>query len=414
MRQVAPLSNLPSRQGAERVRVLVEALGNPHLAQPVIHVGGTNGKGSVCALLAGVLKAAGKRVARFTSPHLESRTERFWVDGQAITPGVLESQMAEVRGVAARLEGTVPGPFTEFDIMTATAFVYFARQRVDVAIVEVGIGGGADATNVVDAPLLVVITNVSLDHADVLGADEEAIAREKAGIIKSGRPVLTQAAGRAYKIVNAIARERRASLYQVPGASFVSALPGGQRIGSRGRLWDLGLLGTFQLQNAALVLEAVERLRAEGWEIGDDAVKQGLAEASWPGRMELLSLKEGRWLLDGAHNGAGMAELLASLERHFPAEPIVAVLGVMSGKSIAGMRDVLARVARTLILTAPPSERALDPTTLGAGLGHPDLHVIADPRQALQKAAEIAKGNLVVVCGSLYLVGLARGWLKAK
>lgn len=390
---------------------LLAALDNPHRAFPVVHVGGTNGKGSVCAMLSQILRAAGLKTARYTSPHLHSPTERIWFDGADIQARAFEALMAEIRaavGILAR-DGRLPAPYSEFDLLTAAAFYWFAQQKPDVAVVEAGLGGRADATNVVEAPVLAILTNVSLDHTDVLGPDEEAIAREKAGIVKESRPAITQATGKAYPVIAAAARERRATLRQVTGASFVSAAEIGQRIGYKGRLWDLGLLGTYQLQNAGLVLEAVTVLRQEGFDIPDDAVAAGLAGAKWPGRVEPWA----GWLFDGAHNEAGARELAASLRRHFPGEDLVLVMGVLKGKPGPQLLRHLAPLASSVFLTAPPTDRALPPDQLAEGLRHDDVRIVADPAEAVREAAKAAGCRRVLICGSLYLVGLARSLARA-
>lgn len=399
-------AGLPSRPGAERMQPLLAALGNPHRAFPVVHVGGTNGKGSVCAMLTSILRSAGFKVARYTSPHLVAPTERIWYDGADIPARELEARLAEIRSVARILgeRGEWRGPYSEFDLLTAAAFCWFAAHRPDIAVVEAGLGGRTDATNVVEAPVLSILTNVSLDHTEILGADEEAIAREKAAIIKESRPAVTQAAGKAYPILAAAARERRATLRQVTGASFVSAIRTGQRIGYKGKIWNLGLLGTYQLLNAGLVLEAVGMLRQEGFAISDEAVAEGLEGVSWPGRFEPWD----GWLFDGAHNLAGAAELAASWRRHFPGEEAVLVAGVLRSKPGPQMLHLLAPLASTVILTSVPSERTLAPDELGAGLRHDDLRIIPDPGAAIREAARIAGSRRVVVCGSLYLVGFAR------
>ena len=389
---------------------LLHALGDPHRAFPAVHVGGTNGKGSVCALLDAVLRAGGFKVARYTSPHLESVTERIAFDGADISDRELETTMTEVRAAVRLLgeQGETVGPFSEFDLLTAAACYWFALRKPDIAVFEVGLGGRADATNVLESPIATVLTNVSLDHTEVLGNDEELIAGEKAGIIKDGRNILTQATGRAYRVISRIAKERKAHLKQVGNATFVSALPAGQRVGYKGRMWELGLLGTYQLQNVTLALESIDLLRAEGLAIPDEAVRQGLLDVTWPGRMEAWERKRNRWLFDGAHNPAGAAELAASLRRHFPGEDYVIVFGALDGKPGHQMVRTLAPLTESLILTAPPSERALPPDKLAEGIRGPELRVIADPAEAVAEAARTANGRLIVVCGSLYLVGLAR------
>ncbi|MBM3269800.1 MAG: bifunctional folylpolyglutamate synthase/dihydrofolate synthase [Candidatus Sericytochromatia bacterium] len=406
---------MAERAGAERMRPLLASLGDPQRDLRVVHVGGTNGKGSVCAMLASILERAGHRVGRYTSPHLESFTERIRVGGADIAQRAFEGLMAEIRAAARHLEarGALAAPYSEFDLLTAGALHWFRDQRADIAIVEVGVGGLHDATNVFDEPLLTILTNVSLDHTDVLGADEELIARAKSGIIRAGRPVLTQAAGRPFRVIQEAARALRSHLKRVDCATFVAAGPGGQRYGYRGRMGDLGLLGSYQLQNVALVLDAVESLRAEGLAVPDDAVQEGLQSVSWPGRMESWQGGGGRWLFDGAHNPAGAAELAVSVRRHFPGEEPVVVFGALRGKPGSQMVRQLAPLARTMVLTAPPSDRALAPAELAAGLKHDDLRIVPEPRAALAEAAKAAGERIVLVCGSLYLVGLARAWARS-
>jgi dihydrofolate synthase/folylpolyglutamate synthase len=398
------------KRDSSRLLPLLHALGDPHRAFPAVHVGGTNGKGSVCALVDSVVRASGFKVARYTSPHLESVTERMAFDGADISGREFETTMTEVRAAVRLLgeRGEAVGPYSEFDLLTAAAYYWFAARKPDVAVVEVGLGGRTDATNVLESPIATVLTNVSLDHTEVLGSDEELIAGEKAGIIKDGRNILTQATGRAYRVISGIARERKAHLKQVGNATFVSALPAGQRVGYKGRMWELGLLGTYQLQNVTLALESINLLRAEGLDIPDEAVRRGLLDVTWPGRMEAWDRQRGRWLFDGAHNPAGAAELASSLRRHFPGEEYLIVFGAIDGKPGNQMVRTLAPLAQSLILTAPPSERALPPEKLAEGIRGPEVRVMADPAEAIAEAARMAKGRLIVVCGSLYLVGLAR------
>lgn len=390
----------------ERVQATLATLGDPQRGCPVIHVGGTNGKGSVCAMLASILCSAGLRVGRFTSPHLEDWTERIWQEGRPIAPSTLSALLDEVRKAELAALGE-PG-LGEFARLTVAAFLHFARTRPDVVVLEVGRGGRFDATNVVPEPLLSIVTNVTEDHADVLGPTEADIAWHKAGIARPGRILLTGARGPALAALERAASSLGARVQAVEPASYAGPRAGGQRIAWGGRVWDLGLEGTYQLSNAALALAAIPDLRERGLALADSAVEQGLASVSWPGRMELWSSGGERWLFDGAHNPAGAAELAASLARDCKDEPLVLVFGSMVDKPAARMLQVLAPRARVLILTAPPAASALDPRLLAAGIAHPDKRVVAEPRAALEVARRAAGGSLVVVCGSLYLVGLAR------
>ncbi len=408
--------------GPDSLVQVLARLGDPHLAYPVVHVAGTNGKGSVTAMIAGMLRAAGKRVGRFTSPKLETPADQLWIDGRSCPPAELEVLLAEARAAARQVEqaGLTPAPFSDFDMIACAALAWFAHEQVDVAVLEVGLGGRLDSTNVVAAPVLTIITNISLDHTEILGPDAAAIAREKAGILKPGRPVLTQAEGDALAVIQEIARDKGAPLTWVPAAEPSAAPPGapgrkprGQGIRFAGREWELGLRGTYQQKNAALALEAAFALRDQGWVLGEDALRQGLASATWPGRMEFLEIGESRWLLDGAHNEAGMRELVRSLDELPELGHPVAVFGALADKPAAAMLELLAPQASALILTTPPSDRAMPAADLAAFSPLADTRIVADPSAALELAREIAGSGTILVCGSLFLVGMARSRLLA-
>ncbi|HEY9898638.1 MAG TPA: folylpolyglutamate synthase/dihydrofolate synthase family protein [Pantanalinema sp.] len=378
------------RPGLERITALLDRLDRPQDGLKVIHVAGTNGKGSVCAFLSSVLRAAGYRVGRYTSPHLVSYCERIWLDGAFIGEGALAHALEAVQMAASELDPAL-GPITEFELITAAAFHWLASRAPDVVLLEVGLGGRLDATNVVDRPELCVITRIALDHTALLGDTPEAIAREKAGIMKPRVPAVTGAAGEALTAIRARAGELEAPLRVVS-------------LGIQG--FELGLAGAHQALNAAIALEAVHLLRAAGWDLSDEAVREGLKAARWPGRLETWRSAEGeRFVFDGAHNPDGIEALARALEASPEPEGRVLLMGVLADKDPAAMIAALAPHAATVVLTTPPSARGLDPVTLETKPVHPDLHMVSDWEEALAHARRLADGRPILVAGSLYLVG---------
>lgn len=440
------------RMGLGRTRALLRRLGDPHQALRGVLIGGTNGKGSVQALVAAALREAGLRVGQTPKPHLVSYRERIVVDGRPIGvsdfAGLIERVLAEASAVERRL-----GPPTEFEALTAAAFTWLAESGVEVGVIEVGMGGRLDATNVWQGGLT-AITNVALDHTEHLGSTVEAIAREKAQIVKRGdHRTLTGAQGPARTII-----ERRARRLGVPvGAPQPFDVLGMDRAGLRlntplGEL-RLGLLGRHQADNASLALAIIDSLREAGLaDVQPAALRRAWAAARWPGRLELLALRpDGRAqpaaaqgpdpvapdiVLDGAHNPHGAHALGAALDELrpllSPGRPSV-LLGTLRDKDVAGMLEPLKRSAtladaRVFTTDVPESPRALPAaelarawTAAAAGpasapstsAAPPAPRVLPDVDEALDAAVESARreGGPLLVCGSLYLVGHARGRL---
>lgn len=393
------------RPGLERITALLDRMGRPQNRHPVVHVAGTNGKGSVCALLASVLEAAGYKVGRFTSPHLISYRERFRLDGGTISQEELDGELQRVADLASALDPAL-GPVTEFELLTAAAFGWFARQQMDLLILEVGLGGRLDATNVVDRPLLTAITRIARDHTALLGETIEAIAREKAGILKPGVPVVTGTEGVALSEIRAIAEGLGAPVLQAPEAEWLSAGETTDRVRVGEACYDLGLLGAYQARNAALALGLVDGLRVHGWAIDDAAVRDGLASARWPGRMDRWTSQEGQtYWLDGAHNMDGVEALARALSDRPVLPGRVLLMGVLADKEPREMIERLAPFAGTLVLTTPPTARGLDPRDVASAIAHSDLHMVPDWQEALAVARTLAHGREIVVAGSLYLIG---------
>lgn len=402
--------------GLANIEAMAAALGHPQLACRTVIVAGTNGKGSVCAMLAAALTAAGFRTGRFTSPHLVCLEERVAIDGTEVTRPELDAAIEDVRAVIDRLRrgGGLPAQPTFFEVVTATAFVIFRRRRVDVAVLEVGLGGRLDATNVA-TPLVGAITTVDLDHQQHLGTTIAGIAAEKAGIAKPGMTVVCgERKPEAVDVIAATCRERRATFVQAyEGVDLLSILEAGRTtigLGTPYRTYPaitLALRGSHQVQNALVAVRVLEALDAAGVPVPAAAVAHGLARAVWRGRLDLVELDRGRRvLLDAAHNPAGAASLAAALLGVFP-RPVPLVFGAVRDKDHAGiLRALLLRVSH-VILTEPPTARAALASEL---LPHvcairPDIPVLVepDPARALGRALELNAD--VCVAGSIFLLG---------
>jgi dihydrofolate synthase/folylpolyglutamate synthase len=411
------------RLGLDTVRRLLALVGNPQDSLPVVHIGGTNGKGSTAAMLGAMLQAAGYRTGLYTSPHLLSFTERIRVDGIPIGEAEVTALVAELRDLCAAHFASAPIPApdarqlphpTFFELTTAMAFLYFVRQRADVAVVEVGLGGRFDATNVI-LPRVSVITNVALDHQQYLGETVAEIAGEKAGIIKGGVPVVTAADGEAYAVIARTASERGAPLVHTPQAYQVARLTStvtGHTFDVTGphRRYEgvqVPLAGRHQVENAVTALAAAEALEAGGLGLGDRAIRSGLAHARWPGRLQVVGERP-RILVDGAHNPAGAGALASFLREHRTTlRRVVLVFGVLRDKDWIAMLSALAPLADHIILTHPPTERGADPQDLLVAdrLGVP-VEVQPEVGSALQRARAIAgPEDTILATGSLYLVG---------
>jgi dihydrofolate synthase/folylpolyglutamate synthase len=401
--------------GLERIQHLLERLGNPHHQVPLIHVAGTNGKGSVCAYLSSVLTQAGYRVGRYTSPHLVDWTERICLNEQPIATEDLRSLLQETQ---AAIDPQQPSP-TQFEVITAAAWLYFAQQQVDVAVVEVGLGGRLDATNVSDRPLVTVITSISREHWQRLGPTLADIAREKAGILKPGCPAVI---GPLPAEAKAVVEQRIAELacpaiwpepaIEVePGtAQYQSSLPSNQA--QSVLQYPLPLPGQHQLANSALAIAALQILQQQGWALSDEAIQQGMAQAKWPGRLQWMTWQERSILIDGAHNPAA-AQVLRQYVASLALEgPVTWVMGMLATKDHADIFEALLREGDRLYLTAVPDHESADPADL-ATLAYTVMPKLAACQtnstvfEALSAASQLSpqESSLTVLCGSLYLIG---------
>lgn len=392
---------------------LLSRLGNPQDGLNFVHVAGTNGKGTTCTLIASVLTAAGYRTGLYLSPHVCDFRERIQLCGKMIPRSELVSAAKRVFSEADRMleDGK---QITEFEIITAIAMLWFAEQHCDAAVLEVGMGGRFDATNVIENPLVSVIASISLDHTEILGDTIEKIAQEKCGIVKPGRPVVCSPCepSEALEVIRRTARERGCRLTEA-GASSLKILCtdlSGTEFEYEGQKLKLPFLGEHQVKNAASALAALEILRGEGWNITLAALQNGFSSARLPARLEVLSTAP-PVLLDGAHNPGGTAALAAAVRQYLPGRKIVAVMGMMADKDAAHAVGNLRGLFSQVIAVAPPSPRAMDAEDFAAlwrqtGIG---ARSAQNAETALRLAFSLLEPDgALVVCGSLYLAGELR------
>lgn len=348
-----------SRPGLERVTRLCELLGNPQDGMRFIHVAGTNGKGSFCAMAASVLRAAGYRTGLYTSPYVLRFNERMNVDGVDIS----DDELAELTGLVRPFVDSMEPKPTEFEIITAIAFEYFRRHDCQVVVLEVGMGGRLDATNIIKSPVLSVITGIALDHMNFLGDTVEKIAAEKAGIIKPGCPVHWGGKDAAAGAVIADTASRLgADFYHVDYDRLVNVRPtldGTTFDFGRYRDLHINLLGLYQPQNAASVVAAMPLICSRGFEVSEQALRRGLAEARWPARFEKLG-EDPIVIYDGSHNPQGIRASVDSIHGLFPGRRVAILTGVLADKDHRGMVSMLAEVADSAFCVTPDNPRALD------------------------------------------------------
>lgn len=410
-------------QGLQRIELLLHYLGDPHKKLKFLHIGGTNGKGSTAALAASVLEAAGYRVGLYTSPYLEQFTNRMAINGEDISRERLVVLVKRVKPLVEKVAAEFPyGHPTEFEVVTAIAFTYFAEECPDIIVLEVGLGGRLDATNVVQ-PLATAITTISLEHTQVLGNTIEAIAREKAGIIKEGSAVVTQVKGSALEVFKDTCRERNVPLFSL-GKDFkgekVSGDLNGQGFHYRGLRHDyfnlhISLLGDFQVNNAALALASLELLQEKGFLLPEDAIRRGLFHTRWPGRLEIMR-RSPLVVIDGAHNLEAFQNLRQTLFNTFSYRRLILVLGILGDKAVEEILQEILPVADILVITTPNSPRAADPWMLektAAQMISGPVYVKENISDAIKLALSLAKApDLVLIAGSLYVISDARQFLK--
>lgn len=416
------LNKFGIRLGLERITRLLALMGNPERSFKTVHVTGTNGKGSTTAALAAMLHCAGVRAGMYTSPHLVDYTERIKINQTEIT----REQFAEAVGYTGqfvtRLVGEGCESPTQFEVLTAAAFYHFAVSKVEYAVIEVGLGGLLDSTNVI-VPEVSIITNVALDHADRCGGSLQGVAEHKAGIIKPAVPVITAAEREILPVIRAKAELLQAPLY-ILGQEFTGSLESqnaeGQVITVRSEQYGqigparLSLAGRHQTANSSLAVMAALLLKQRDLRITVDAIERGLAGVVWPGRFEVIPGRPAI-VIDGAHNPAGAKALRAALDDNFPGKPIVFLLGILQDKDIGGMLDKLIRPVDSVVVTAPESERAAQPETVAKLIRASRVELALSIEAGIDRVRNLAGGDGVAcIAGSLYLIGCARAIINNR
>ena len=397
------------KPGLDRIRTLLEALGNPHQKLQFVHIAGTNGKGSTAAMMDSCLRAAGYKVGMFTSPFINRFNERIQVNGIPIPDQDLVQLVEQVQPAAQAMED-VP---TEFELITALGMLYFVQQHCDIVVLEVGLGGALDSTNIIPPPACAIITALGMDHVKELGPTLADIAAAKAGIIKPGSPVVSYGGEpEADKVIADTARAQGAPLTVVDFSRLQL-----RSASLDGLVFDfdglegltLPFLASYQARNAAVAITALRALRGRGWNISDQAIRQGLAQVRWPGRFELLR-RDPPFLLDGSHNAHGMRATVASLRERFPGEKFVFLISIMADKDWDKMLQLLLPLAKCFVTVTAPSPRAIPAPDLAAQIRA--MGGVAEPSDTIPagvaRADALAAGGPVAALGTLYFSGDVR------
>ena len=393
------------KPGLERISELCQKLSNPEKKLKFIHVAGTNGKGSFCSMLSSILVKAGYRVGLYTSPFIKVFNERMRVNGENIKDDVLADITARVKPIA---ESMTDKP-TEFELITAIAFQYFYEEKCDVVVLEAGMGGRLDSTNVIDTPVLSVITGIALDHTDYLGDTVEKIAKEKAGIIKTGVPVLYGGENESVKaVIESVANQKNSKLYTTNHNEIqnVRATLAETLFDYKGETdVSIKLLGEYQPKNAASVIEAVTILNTVGYDISDEDLRGGLALATWPARFEIINT-DPLIIFDGAHNPEGISSAVESIKKYFKGEAVHIFTGVLKDKDYLFIAKKISEVADRAFVITPESPRALSGEEYAKILSENGILATAYSSfdEAIKSAANSARknGKPLICLGSLY------------
>lgn len=401
---------LGSRLGLSRTYELLNQMGDPQKRLKFVHIAGTNGKGSTAAMTASILREAGYTVGLYTSPYLRRFNERMQVNGVPISDEALALLTQAIQPLADRMQD----PPTEFELITALGFQFFLDQHCDIVVLEVGLGGTLDSTNVIPAPEAAVICAIGLDHTEQLGNTCEAIALQKAGIIKAGcDAVIYPAAASVEQVFEQVCTQQGVPLHR---ADFQSLRSTGNSL--EGQYFDcedfkalfLPLLGSYQLHNAAVAIRTARVLSQRGWRISDEAIREGLAKTVWPGRFELLH-RDPVFLVDGGHNPQCIEALVQNMQTYFPGRKAIALCGVMADKDVAGMFVQMVPFVSRFVTVTPNNPRAMPAEQLAellCGLGVPSEACASIP-QGVTRAMDLAgSGGLVCAFGSLYMTGEIR------
>ncbi len=397
--------------GLKRIGKLMQALGNPQDALKFVHIAGSNGKGSVAAMTASILQRAGYVTGLCTSPYITRFNERIRVNGVSISDDDLAAVTERVLACAQKMRERP----TEFELVSAITFAYFAERKCDIVVLEVGLGGRLDATNIIKAPIAAVITAIGLEHTALLGDTVEKIAAEKAGIIKPGTTaVVSDQPENIIGVIADICRERQVPLHVAEKSALrrLSQGPDGQRLLYGGaQEYFLPMLGAHQLQNVCTVLSVIEVLRQKGFDIPQQSVGEGLKHTRWPGRFELMQ-RSPDFFVDGGHNPQCAKAVEATLHELFPGKKICFLLGVLADKNYQGIIEPVLPMARHIVTITPPSPRAMAAEALSALLKH-EYGLIAEPCATIAQGvakilAQAQASDVICAYGSLYSVGEIR------
>lgn len=410
-----------TRLGLERTKELLEKLGNPQKSLKFIHVAGSNGKGSTCAMIAAILESAGYKTGLYISPYIEIFNERIQINGEYISGERLAEITERVMAIADAMEDHP----SQFELVTAIAIQYYYEEKCDIVVLEVGMGGALDSTNAIDAPEVAVITNIGLEHTEYLGSNLEEIAETKSGIIKPGCNCVCYDGDQVVvETVQKVCEKIRVPLtiaYKNRIRKISSGLNGQEFMylpfdgSDKGEEYNLALLGDHQLRNVAVVLAIVQVLRDRGWKINRDAVRTGLRKVKWPARFEVLN-RNPLFILDGGHNPQCAEALVESIKEYLPEEKIIFLLGVLGDKDYESIIQMMMPFAEEFICVTPLSERALPAfqlaeyiRSLGGNATYAD-----DIPQGVMKALEKGENNPIIGFGSLYLAGAVRKEFKKR
>lgn len=414
MNFIANTSRFGMNFGLSRVEKMLELLGNPQNKIKCIHIAGTNGKGSTTAMITSILKEEGYTVGMYTSPYLEEFEERIQINGVNIPKERLAELVSKIKEVSEQIVSVGFDNPTQFEIITAIMFLYFAEENVDYAVIEVGLGGRLDATNVID-PVLVVITSISYDHMNILGETIEEIAGEKCGIIKNSPVVTYPQVEEAMKVIEEKCKEKSVQLIKTSENSIKEVIINKNdntqkiklEVGNELKEYKLALIGKHQVKNAMVALNAIEIFKTLGGRVREESIKAGLENVKWIGRMEKLN-KNPMVVIDGAHNIDGIRTLKESIKEYFSYNKLILILGILGDKQVKEMVNTIGSLGENIILTEPHNERAESLEVMESYLKEENKNVykIMNYREAYEKALELANDDdLVLICGSLYMIG---------
>jgi len=402
-----------SKLGLDNITNLCRLLEDPQKRLKFVHVAGTNGKGSTVAYISSILINAGFKTGIYTSPFVERFSERIRINDEEISGEDFARHATRVRETAERMIAEGIGAPTEFELICAIAFLYFAENNCDICVLEVGMGGRLDATNVIDPPLLCCITPISYDHMEYLGDTPEKIAFEKAGIIKKGTNVLIypQTPG-VEKVFEEVCRERGAVFHKcVLPEGIKSSGIDGLEFEYGEKVYETGLLGSYQINNAAMAISGARLLRSRGLKISEENIYEGIKAAVWHARFELLR-KDPCVFIDGSHNVQGMETLAESIRLYFGEKKIILMIGILKDKEYGKMLDIILPFAKKVFTVTVPSPRALSAQELAEEAKkrtEAEVRSVEDPEEALEETLkEAADSDVICACGSLYYVGIIR------